>query len=139
MKRFYVDDVKIAMSEGELTGEGFVSAEMHVKTEAGEDFYINGGSACGSCSINKTDVSLFDRMVAGIEDKELYAIIENSYLGGTEDPGYPEMEDHELWPIIKYFTYLSYADEEDWPEVVQMAKGKWTDEFETPEMNFDEI
>ena len=127
MARYFIEDVNCGVTEGGMACgpvDGSVIAEVKVKTDANETFYISLAEVIGVPNFFKTDRSTFNEQMQDDLPEELVEYL-NSHLMGFIDYvdiyGNPDMEYRDL---LRYISYIVRSSWEECKPFMEATKGK---------------
>ena len=130
--RFYIESAKCGTGDEELYWgpmEIPTVAEVKIKTECGEIFYMSLAEVVGLPNVYKTEKSVFDMQCKpDITDAEI-DYLNRHFIETGEYDEMLENKNHEWYPIFKYLTYLVQECGDESEEFIKNTTGKYLDEI----------
>lgn len=142
MARYFIESVKCGVGEGgSACGpmDGPVVAEVKVKSDENEEFYMSLAEVDGIPNFAKTAESTYDNQVNMDFDDEAIEAFQKCQIDGIEDYyGIFDDKDSEWYQLYRYLIYIVRADWKECEKFQKKTKGKWLDEIEIPASDIEE-
>ena len=143
MARYFIEKVKCGIGEGGMACgpvSGPIVAEVKVREENGEIFYLSLAEVDGCPNFFKTEESTYNMQVFEEMTEEDADRLNEDYIpvGLYEEIFQLTEEDDEMFPLYRYLIYIVRADWDECKRFQKETEGKYMDEVEIPMCDLEE-
>ena len=135
MARYFIESVQCGIGEGGMAcGPMFgpVLAEIKVRTDGDESFYLSLADVSDIPNFTKSPESTYEsQLAADFSDEELERF-HSYYLGLGDYYDIFEAVEDEYYPLYRSLIYLVKSDDESCRKFKEALEGRWIDEVDVP-------
>lgn len=138
MSRYYIEAIKYGEADGGIACGpvgGAIVAEVKIRIENGEVFYLSLADACGFPNFFKTLESTFEQQLQ--MDEDIISVLEDAFIETGDYEEIFEKKDSEWFELYRYLIFFVSESEEACKEIEKLSVGKYIDEIEIPASEYE--